>query len=424
MPVRISYPVSQTATLPRASAPPPLAPARPPHHAATQVAAAAGALSARETASRPLRIVHVLRAPVGGLFRHVLDLAAEQAARGHAVGIIADSSTGDRLTPIRFDAIRDKLALGITTLPMARQPGPADWHSYRRVHDAIAGLDLDIVHGHGAKGGAYARLARRALRARGSRIAAFYTPHGGTLNFRPGSLQSRAFLALEKTLDRWTDGLVFESAYAARIYAEHIDGAAPRRIVPNGLQPADFAPHMPNADAADFLFIGELRPVKGVDVLLKALALLDRDRPTTAVIVGSGPDTDALKAQAAELGLTGKVRFPGALPAGEAMALGRVFVVPSRAESFPYVVLEAAAAGIPLISTNVGGIGEIVAGTDTTLLPADDIAALAAAMRSARDDAPAALARAGRLRAAVADRFTVTGMTDAVLKFYRAQTAP
>ena len=68
------------------------------------------------------------------------------------------------------------------------------------------------------------------------------------------------------------------------------------------------------------------------------------------------------------------------MPAREAFALGRALVVPSRAESFPYIVLEAAAAGLPLLATNVGGIPEIVSGTDTALLPPEDADALAQAM--------------------------------------------
>ena len=60
-----------------------------------------------------MRILHCLRAPVGGLFRHVLDLAAEQARRGHAVGILADSNAEDRLTSPKFASIAPLLQLGI-----------------------------------------------------------------------------------------------------------------------------------------------------------------------------------------------------------------------------------------------------------------------------------------------------------------------
>jgi glycosyltransferase involved in cell wall biosynthesis len=94
--------------------------------------------------------------------------------------------------------------------------------------------------------------------------------------------------------------------------------------------------------------------------------------------------------------------------------------VPSRKESFPYVVLEAAAAGIPLVASHVGGIPEIVDGTDTPLVPIDDVGRLAAALRAAIENPAAARARAQRLRAEVQNRFTVDRMAREVVHFYAA----
>jgi glycosyltransferase involved in cell wall biosynthesis len=95
-------------------------------------------------------------------------------------------------------------------------------------------------------------------------------------------------------------------------------------------------------------------------------------------------------------------------------------VVPSLKESFPYVVLEGAAAGLPLVATDVGGIPEMVAGTDTTLVPPGDDRALADQMRATILDRAAALAKAGRLRTAITSRFTVDRMTANILDFYQA----
>ena len=88
---------------------------------------------------------------------------------------------------------------------------------------ALAGrLGIDILHGHGAKGGAYARLAARRLGRGGRHVAAFYTPHGGSLHYAPSSLKGRIFMALERSLAGVTDGIVFESAYSSRVYASHV----------------------------------------------------------------------------------------------------------------------------------------------------------------------------------------------------------
>jgi glycosyltransferase involved in cell wall biosynthesis len=360
-----------------------------------------------------------MRAPVGGLFRHVLDLASEQAARGHKVGIVADSNASDSLTARRLKAIEPKLALGLALLPMGRRPGLSDLSAVVRVTAHARPLGLDILHGHGAKGGAYARLSAQVLKACGQRVAAIYTPHGGSLNFRPDTPAGAAVVALERILRRMTDGLIFESAYARATYAERVGvDEVPVRVIPNGLQPQDFSPHEPEPGAADFLFLGELRLLKGVDVLIRAIAELSRTRDVRALIVGTGPDEGAFRALVHALGLEGRISFRGPMPARDAFRLARVLVVPSRAESFPYIVLEAAAAGMPLIASRVGGIPEIVAGTGMTLLEPADASALAGAMEVALSAPHVAAAQARRLCAAVGGKFTVAAMASAVLEFY------
>ncbi len=362
-----------------------------------------------------------MRAPVGGLFRHVLDLAAEQAAHGHDVGVIADSNASDQLTLQRFAALEPNLKLGLRRIPMSRKPGLGDWAAARDVAAHAKSIGANVLHGHGAKGGAYARLAGRLVRAGGQPAYTFYTPHGGTLNYKPGSVEGRIYLKLEKFLGRLTSGLIFESDYARRVYDARVGiGSVPARVVFNGLSPADFQPHTPNADAADVLFIGELRSIKGVNVLLDALSQVSLSRPVSAVIVGSGPDAAALQAQAERLGLSSSVTFPGAMPAAKAFPLGRCLAVPSRAESFPYVVLEAGAAGIPLISTNVGGIPEITGDCGIGLIEPGDAGALTAAIIDFLDNKALASERAARLHARVGALFTVSAMAASVEDFYRS----
>ena len=366
-----------------------------------------------------------MRAPIGGLFRHVLDLAGEQADQGHEVGILADASACDALTDRRFAAIKPKLALGLERVPMSRKPGLGDLNAARAVAAHAGRIGLDVLHGHGAKGGAYARLAGRMVGGRnGHKLKIFYTPHGGTLNFPAGSLEGSVYLKLEKILARLTTGIVFESDFARRTFAEKVGQLpTPERVVPNGLHSVDFARHAPAAAAADFVFIGELRDLKGVAVLLRALRRLNNERPTRAVIVGSGPHGAQFKALASELLLDSVVRFAGPMPAAAAFALGRALVVPSLKESFPYVVLEGAAASLPLAATNVGGIPEIVAGTDTLLVSAGDDAALADLMRFILHEPDMARERAARLNAHVQAKFTVGRMTADILSFYDTASA-
>ena len=395
-------------------------------HAAAHTGVQMGDRRGRKV-SDGLKIWHVLRAPVGGLFRHVEDLAAAQARAGHRVGVICDAIAKDRLTHDRLQRLSACLALGLVQIPMARQLSHRDLLAYRKIVRLTGSSGADILHGHGAKGGAFARLAAGALKRRGHAVRAFYTPHGGSLHYDPRSMIGRLYLGLERRLERHTDGIVFESAYSARIYKEKVgDPACAVAIVPNGLHEHEFAAVVPTDTAADILFIGELRALKGVDVLIDAIAALSRQRPAAvapmrALIVGDGPDAARFKAQADALGLSRHIRFPGAMPAAQAFPLGRCLVVPSRAESFPYIVLEAAARAIPLIATHVGGIPEIVAGSDVPLIGAEDAGALTAMLSAFLEDPAPFEARAQRLKTLAARRFTVPAMSAAVLELYQAR---
>jgi glycosyltransferase involved in cell wall biosynthesis len=366
---------------------------------------------------QPLNILHVFRTPVGGLFRHVVDLAREQMARGHRVGLIADSSTGGLRADETFADLAPRLALGLTRVPMGRNPSPGDISALLHVMRRIGQARADVVHGHGAKGGAYARLAptpKTSIRA--------YTPHGGSLHFGRDTLAGRVNLATERLLMRRTDLFLFESAYSSELFRQKIgDPGGRMRVVHNGVTPDEFEPVALHADATDLVFIGELRAIKGIDVLIDAIAQLHRaGRTVTATLVGDGPDRADLVAQTERLGLTKMITFVPAMPARAAQALGRVMVVASRAESLPYVVLEAAASAKPLIATSVGGIPEIYGPLATALIPPDDAGALATAIAANLDRPAAAADMAQQIRKRVAALFSRDAMADGVLAGYQA----
>jgi glycosyltransferase involved in cell wall biosynthesis len=368
----------------------------------------------------PFNILHVFRAPVGGLFRHVLDLAQGQIARGHRVGLIADSRTGGARADDILQKLAPSLALGLTRLPIPRHPGPMDVFALAHVMRRIAQTRADVVHGHGAKGGAYARMAFNT-----SRPVRAYTPHGGSLLFGHDTLAGKIYLTTERLLMLRGDLFLFESSFSAEMFRNKIGTPSGLvRIVHNGVSRGEFEPVTPRPDATDLVFMGELRQLKGIDVLIDAIALLRRDgRTLTATLIGDGADRQALRAQVERLGLGPCVHFMPVMPARQAQALGRVMVVPSRVESLPYVVLEAAAAGIPLIATKVGGIPEIYGPLSDALVRPDDADALAQAIVQAidRPDVTSDLAR--KLQGRVAASFSLDGMVDGVLSAYQAARA-
>ena len=324
---------------------------------------------------KSLAIVHVTRSPVGGIFRHIADLAWAQDMAGDAAGLICDSGSGGAFEEERIAALAPRLKLGIARIPMRRAIGPGDIAATIGMAGQIAGMRPDVVHAHGAKGGLYGRLATLAERRRGRHVVSFYAPHGGSLHYDRASLSGRVFFAVERALEHITDGLIHVSAYEAETYREKIGAPhCPAYVVLNGLRPEEFEPAIPGPGAADFLFIGELRDLKGVDVLIEALAILRREgEMPRALIVGRGSPADERRYQesVATAGLSGLVEFRPPMPARQAFALARTIVAPSRAESMPYLVLEAAAAGMPIIATRVGGIPEILGGQGRLVPPGD-----------------------------------------------------
>jgi glycosyltransferase involved in cell wall biosynthesis len=369
-----------------------------------------------------LRILHVLRAPLGGLFRHVLDLTREQIARGNKVGLIADSTTGGNRAAQTLAELEPELALGLLRLPIRRPPHVSDIVAAARINRHIRQLQPDVVHGHGSKGGLFARLS--GLTSTSVLPIRAYTPHGGSFNHIAAPAIQNVYMAAERLLKHGTDIFFFESAFISRRFdARAGKTQALRRVIVNGVGTAEFVPVRCEPDAAEFVYVGELRSAKGVDTLIEAVARFGQRRGATPhlMLVGSGPDKEKLAALAESYGLGGRVSFPGPMTARAAFGKGQILVVPSRAESLPYVVLEAAAAQMPMVATDVGGIGEVFGPFRDRLIPCDDAELLADRLATILDLPPAARAQeAATLARFVATRFTLVGMADAVIDGYRA----
>jgi glycosyltransferase involved in cell wall biosynthesis len=365
---------------------------------------------------RPLRILHAVRAPVGGIFRHIMDLANGQADRGHHVGIIADSLTGGERAETALAEIAPRLKLGVHRLAIRREPFPTDilvWAHFMRL---IRRLKPDVLHGHGAKAGAFIRLKPRS-----KDTIRVYTPHGGSLHYPQNTLKGALYSRLERALMNSTDLFLFESAFARDTYQRTI--GKPQglvRCVFNGVTADEFDPVAGAADATDVVYVGEFRHIKGADLLIDAVARLHADgRPVTLTLAGDGEELDALKAQIQKLGLGEAVRLIGHVKARYGFSKGKLLVVPSRGDSMPYVVIEAAAAGIPMAAANVGGIPEIFGSHTEALFAPNIVGAMADAIETALEDPDASLARAKSLRERIFLHFSQKTMVEGVLAGYR-----
>lgn len=364
----------------------------------------------------PLRILHATRAPVGGIFRHILDLANGQADRGHHVGIITDSLTGGARADQALAEIAPRLKLGVHRVAIHREPRPSDVLAWVRFQRLVRDLKPDVLHGHGAKAGAFIRL--KIAPAETIRV---YTPHGGSLHYPLSTLKGNIYARLERALMDSTDLFLFESAFARDTYQRTI--GTPKglvRCVFNGVTANEFDPIVKAEDATDVLYVGEFRDIKGADILIDAVARLRADgRPVTLTLAGDGEESASLKAQVERLGLGEAARFIGHVKARYGFSKGSLLVVPSRGDSMPYVVIEAAAAGIPMVAANVGGIPEIF-GPHTDALFAPNLpTAMADAIEIALENPASAVERAKSLRERIFQHFSQKAMVEGVLAGYR-----
>jgi glycosyltransferase involved in cell wall biosynthesis len=368
------------------------------------------------TPDQPLRILHSVRAPVGGIFRHILDLANGQVERGHHVGLIADSLTGGERAEAALAEIAPRLSLGVYRFAIHRDPVPTDILAWGRFMHLIRLLKPDVLHGHGAKAGAFIRLKPRS-----KNFIRVYTPHGGSLHYPLNTFKGALYARLERALMDSTDLFLFESAFARDTYQRTI--GTPKglvRCVFNGVTAEEFDPVIKASDSTDVVYVGEFRHIKGADLLIDAVARLRADgKPVTLTLAGDGEELHALKAQIQGLGLAEAVRFIGHVKARHGFSKGDLLVVPSRGDSMPYVVIEAAAAGIPMVAAGVGGIPEIFGSHGDALFAPSIVPAMAEAIEIALEDPAAALARAKSLQERILLHFSQKAMVEGVMAGYR-----
>jgi glycosyltransferase involved in cell wall biosynthesis len=370
-----------------------------------------------ETSEQPLRILHAVRAPVGGIFRHIMDVANGQADRGHHVGIIADSLTGGERAEAALAEIAPRLKLGVRRIAIHREPHPADVLVWAHFKYLIWRLKPDVLHGHGAKAGTFIRLKSRSKHA-----IRVYTPHGGSLHYPLDTWKGAIYGHVERMLMNSTDLFLFESVFARDTYQRTVGTptAGLVRCVFNGVTADEFDAVVTADDATDIVYVGEFRHIKGADILIDAVARLRAEgKPVTLTLGGDGEEIEALRAQIQRLGLTTAVRFIGHVKARYGFSKGGLLVVPSRGDSMPYVVIEAAAAGIPMIAADVGGIPEIFGTHTDALFAPSNVGAMADAIKRALDDPAAALTRAKSLRERIFMHFSQKAMVEGVLAGYR-----
>jgi glycosyltransferase involved in cell wall biosynthesis len=282
-------------------------------------------------------------------------------------------------------------------------------HVRRQIHpwrDALALVELvrlcrqvrpDVVHSHSSKMGVLGRLAAWVARV----PVRLLTVHGWSFAAYDG-LAGRFFLWIERLVRPLTTTVVCvaEETRKQGLAAHACD---PRRtvVIPNAVDVQSFCPTSGGSRPAQIVGVGRFAYPKDFTTLLAALARVRA--PCHAVLAGDGPALPAVAAAVQAGGLSERVELLGAradIP--ELLARSDVFVLSSRSEGFPVSILEAMAAGLPVVATDVGGVAEAVEDGETGfLVPAADSEALARALERLVSDADLRrrLGAAGRARA-------------------------
>jgi len=356
--------------------------------AGDRLKAAATAPAAAST-RRPRILIAITLAEVGGAQTCVAELLPELVKTFDVT--IAAHGPG----PLR-EAARKAGATSVELRNVRRAIGPRDALGLIELIRLIRRVRPDVVHAHSSKAGVLARVAAAVCRVR----AVVFTAHGWAFKAEPG-YRSRLYLNADRATAAVTSAVICVSE------TERREGLAARTcrpartvVIRNGVDASRFGIRThAEVPRPQLISVGRLKAPKDFETLLDALALLD-GLSFEAIVVGDGPDLEHLEARSRRLGLVDRVTFAGEQPdVPERLARADCFVLSSVSEGLPISVLEAMAAGLPVVASDVGGVHELVGeGVTGSLVPPRDPEALAAALRPVLADAGlrARLGQAGR----------------------------
>ena len=314
-----------------------------------------------------------------------------------------------------------------------------DLRTLVRLFRVLRSFRPSIVHTHMAKAGLLGRLAATAYNAtRGSspRARLVHTYHGHVLEgyFRP--FVSRTFMTFERLMSRVTDRIVAVSPAVRRELVDtfRIGSAAQYRVIPLGFDLTPFAAIDARAradarraldlasNAAVVATVGRLTAIKQPHLFLEVIARIAPTNPhVVGVIAGDGELRDELHARAAALGIADRVRWLGwrrDLPT--IYAATDVFLLTSRNEGTPVALIEAMAAGVPGVSSDVGGVRDVIDSADAgAVIPFGDVAALAAAVDRLLQDADLRRRTGLHARARVLEKYSIDRLVRDIDAMYR-----
>lgn len=374
-------------------------------------------------------VLQVLEATEGGTRRHLRDLVGALDPAAFRCVLVVSS----RRDPDFQDDVAAYRSRGISVeeLNMRRGISPAsDLRSLLGLIRCVRRTRPDLIHAHSAKAGFLARWAGIVCR-----VPVVYTPHLFPFLMACGRGTRTLYRWLEQSVVTATAALIVvsreeQAAALALGYPQEKIFHIPNGVVleKEGLSPAGEGGAQRAVCGLSVGFFGRFARQKGADVLLDAAAeVMARVPQVQFVLFGDGEWDRALRAQAAERGLTTHVRFAGAYRQTDVVSLMRqmdVVAVPSRWEGCPYVVLEAFQAGVPVVASAVGGVLDLIQdGVNGLCVDAENPTALGDALLALLRE-PQRRKRLAEHGRACAAEHTAAAMAAAVEDVYRTVVGP
>jgi glycosyltransferase involved in cell wall biosynthesis len=375
------------------------------------------------TTNRPKVLRAIARLNIGGPARHAIILDEGLRARGFECLLVHGSPSPEEGS---FEALLDEHSVrSIRIHGLGRRVHVwSDLVAFWRFVRILLREKPDIVHTHTAKAGALGRTAAvvvNFIRPAARRSLLLHTYHGNVMSGYFGVLASKVVRGIERTLASWTDCVI---TISERQRDEIVDrfrivDRARVSVVPLGLELNDLlARESPDRSLRQTLgwteehvvvgYVGRFVPIKDVDTLIAGFArFASREPRGRLLLVGDGELRASLEAQVRSLGLDGAVRFVG-WRRDLAQVYGAMDVVglTSRNEGTPVSLIEALAAGLPVVATAVGGVPDVIRQGETGLLiPPGNPAAFAAALDQIVSDADLRQRMSARGRSEVEQRF-------------------
>ncbi|MEA1929610.1 MAG: glycosyltransferase [Patescibacteria group bacterium] len=369
----------------------------------------------------------------GGAGRYVYDLATAPEEAGNEA--VVACGQGHRLP----SKLQEAGVRSIFIEPLGRDVNPlADWQSFREIYRLLGREQPDVVHLNSSKIGGLGALATRLYNL-GSpmKTKIIFTAHGWPFN-EPRRALARGAIKFISWLTIMLCHQVIVIAKKESEQALAMPFISPRkiRLIYNGVKPINT---LTRKEARDSLIktntdlglvqtgslwvgvIAELHTNKGLRYLIEAVDQLPEDKQPTVVIIGEGEKRDELEKMIIDLELDNKIFLLGAIPeAARYLPAFDLFVLPSVKEGLPYTLLEAGQASLPVISTTVGGIPEIIADRESGLLaPSANSTALAEALEELMASPDQRQAYGQRLKQKVFETFSFEQMLTHTREVYR-----